>query len=96
MTQNPMSGRDPEADLNMGQGPDSIRGMEEEAEGPADSGAGDLGVPNQHDGGADGGADEGDGPADAGADQAPVPGHHDGGADGGADTATATGADPSQ
>jgi hypothetical protein len=44
-------------------------------EGPADSGAGSEGVPNQHDGGADGGAsgrlgsdDQADGMEDAGTD----------------------------
>lgn len=44
-----------------------------DSEGPADGGA----EPDEHDGGADGGAE---GPADGGAD----PGEHDGGADGGA------------
>ena len=52
------------------------------AEGPADSGAGDAGQPGEHDGGADGGAE---GPADSGAGAPAEPGEHDGGADGGAD-----------
>ena len=38
------------------------------AEGPADAGAGDSGLPGEHDGGADGAADGGgDGGADSGA-----------------------------
>jgi hypothetical protein len=53
----------------------------DQTEGPADSGAGDPGVPGEHDGGADGGAE---GPADSGAGDPGVPGEHDGGADGGA------------
>jgi hypothetical protein len=60
------------------------------AEGPADSGAGDPGTPGEHDGGADGGAGGGagastEGPADSGAGESGMPGEHDGGADGGAD-----------
>ena len=50
-------------------------------EGPADGGA--DAVPNEHDGGADGGADPDEhGLADGGAEA--VPNEHDGGADGGA------------
>ena len=52
------------------------------SEGPADSGAGDSGLPGAHDGGADGGAE---GPADSGAGDPGQPSEHDGGADGGAD-----------
>jgi hypothetical protein len=57
-----------------------------DTEGPADSGAGQSGLPGEHDGGADGGAAGGaEGPADSGAGQPAQPGEHDGGADGGAD-----------
>ena len=63
------------------------------AEGPADSGAGDSGQPGEHDGGADGGAGGGtEGPADSGAGQPAVPGEHDGGADGGAEGPADSGA----
>ena len=56
------------------------------SEGPADSGAGDSGLPGAHDGGADGGAGGGsEGPADSGAGDPGQPGEHVGGADGGAD-----------
>ena len=58
------------------------------AEGPADAGAGDSGLPGEHDGGADGGAGGAggtEGPADSGAGDSGEPGEHDGGADGGAD-----------
>ncbi|WP_377639680.1 BatC protein [Oryzobacter terrae] len=61
------------------------------AEGPADAGAGDTGLPGEHDGGADGGAGGGagatdpEGPADSGAGDTATEGEHDGGADGGAD-----------
>ena len=54
------------------------------AEGPADSGAGDAGMPGEHDGGADGGAGGAagyatEGPADSGAGEG-LAGEHDGGA----------------
>ena len=62
------------------------------AEGPADAGAGDSGMPGEHDGGADGGAGGGagtggpdEGPADAGAGDAGSAGEHDGGAPAGMD-----------
>lgn len=84
MSQDQSSGMDPEADLNMGQGPDAIPGGGG-AEGPADSGAGESGMPGEHDGGADGGAGGAEGPEDSGADEPAAPGEHDGGADGGAD-----------
>ena len=85
MSQDQSSGMDPEADLNMGQGPDAIPGGGG-AEGPADSGAGESGMPGEHDGGADGGAGgRAEGPEDSGADEPAAPGEHDGGADGGAD-----------
>ena len=84
MTQNPTSGTNPDENLSdLGQAPQGTSGVENE--GPADSGAGELGVPDEQDGGADGGADEAEGPADSGADEPAVPGEHDGGADGGAD-----------
>ena len=59
-------------------------------EGPADSGAGQPSDPNEHDGGADGGANQGkggsekEGPSDAGAGDSVDPKEHDGGADGSA------------
>ena len=64
MTQD-QSGTDPEGGLTMGQDDEgSTGGMQSsgdlgrsEAEGPADSGAGESGMPGEHDGGADGGAD---------------------------------------
>jgi len=52
-------------------------------EGPSDAGAGEPADPEEHDGGADGGADT-EGPEDAGAGDDVDPAEHDGGADSGA------------
>jgi hypothetical protein len=52
-------------------------------EGPQDSGAGEPADPEEHDGGADGGADT-EGPQDAGAGEEVDPAEQDGGADSGA------------
>ena len=52
-------------------------------EGPSDAGAGEPVDPEEHDGGADGGA-ETEGPQDAGAGDTIDPAEHDGGADSGA------------
>ena len=89
MTQNPTSDPSSEDVQSFGAG-DGMTGSE--AEGPADSGAGEPALPGEQDGGADGGADGGqggsddaEGPADSGAGEPAVPGEHDGGADGGAD-----------
>jgi len=63
----------------MGLNDDDITSGTGGPEGPADGGA--DAVPNEQDGGADGGADP-EGPADGGAEG--VPAEQDGGADGGA------------
>jgi hypothetical protein len=56
---------------------------ENDPEGPKDSGAGEPADPEEHDGGADGGA-EPEGPQDAGAGEDVDPTEQDGGADSGA------------